>query len=322
MATELKHIQHRHGTATQVNNNWNKVFNEELVIVDSGDTTPDGTAVYFRPANGSQKRLRNADEPIVLESKQVKTANIDDGAVEHDQLADNSVYSNNIAYGQVTEDKLGSRCVSSDKLANESVESRHLSAGIIGWNNLNATLKTKVNDKMENVPVVSSLTDASDFATGQLFIYGIDLLRKTANSYSWIRQVGQTGGTVSGMTPRYVGQLMLINSKLYIGKTTNQGGFVEITIDELRVKLSQESSGFRADKTNKEIYDAVSTGKDILISQGSVSDGVYNRWYVDYVFTQSVAGGTLYGAIIHNVFGSYRTLAEADSFAYFTEYEP
>lgn len=66
MANYYGHFLQRHGTyaeLTEVIEQNNGVFPDEIVIVDSGDpNTQNGTAVYFKPASGELERLAKSDE--------------------------------------------------------------------------------------------------------------------------------------------------------------------------------------------------------------------------------------------------------------------
>ena len=55
-------LQTRHGTGTQFEQNKSTILPDELVIVDSGDTETNGSAVYYKPNGGTPKRLANAEE--------------------------------------------------------------------------------------------------------------------------------------------------------------------------------------------------------------------------------------------------------------------
>ena len=62
-------LQTRHGTGTQFEQNKSTILPDELVIVDSGDTETNGSAVYYKPNGGTPKRLANADEISSLPNK-------------------------------------------------------------------------------------------------------------------------------------------------------------------------------------------------------------------------------------------------------------
>ena len=61
-------VQHRHGTKAQLDANTSSILSDEIVIVDSGDDTEDGSAVYYKPnvTGATPKRLAQAGERVCL----------------------------------------------------------------------------------------------------------------------------------------------------------------------------------------------------------------------------------------------------------------
>ena len=57
-------VQHRHGTKAQFDANKSYILSDELVVVDSGEDTESGSAVYYKTnaANAEPVRLQNAGD--------------------------------------------------------------------------------------------------------------------------------------------------------------------------------------------------------------------------------------------------------------------
>ena len=323
--SENARIQQRHGTYTDFQADQSNMLPDEIAVIDSGVPNYSGKALAFKSLDGTIKLVKNTDDPVVLADGQVTTDILDDGSVTEDKLAPGSVKSRHIAQGQITNTHIGSRAVRGNQIYLGTIKQENMDEDSVGEDEiidgsvteakLSTNLKNKIKGKSDLLFVPASSSDINNIPVGQLFIYTAGVARKTQSGYEYLGTVSPTFGNVPQFTPRYIGEFRLINNELYVGLSTSQGGYSLVDTGKLVVRLTAQGEVYRADKTCKQIHDAVMAGKQVIIYYKTNTGCSY--FQIMRVLEQTVAGGTMYNCSIYSGDSYYFSSGQADSYANF-----
>lgn len=325
--TKNRRIQQRHGTYTDFQADQSNMLPDEIAVIDSGAPNYSGKAIAFKSLDGTIKLVKNTDDSVELADGQVTTDILDDGSVTEDKLAINSVKSRHIAPGQVTKAHIGSRAVRGNQIYLGTIEQENMDEDSVGedqiidgsvtTSKLSTAIKNQIDNAMKLLPVKTSLSDLSDLEIGQLFLYNNELLRKrTATRYEYIKSVYSTGGTgIDSYSPKYIGEFILFNNELYVGKNTSTGGYQQISTT-LTVNLTGDLDGFTADRTVYAIYQAVKNKQSVIFSLSMYGGYHTYRFEVGQINSDSETGELLvriYNSYLNSVGENWRFVASGRS---------